>query len=122
MRGSESQGTLAMAEAERLLFGDSETKVATRAMEVERMRLAYGASLEGNARMLAQQAKRERCLQALQGSLTRPELSSQVAPRRVSRCKPRSTGLGQTLCSKMKHFQSRQWDGVMSITLTVGTF
>ena len=71
-----------MQDALRLLSNDSEQAAAAKALEIERMRLAYGSSLEGNVRMLALQAKQEKTLQALQGGLTRPELSSQVRARR----------------------------------------
>lgn len=64
---------------ERLLYGESEGVIKSRAVEVERMRLAYGSSLERKTRMQALQAKREKSLQALQGALTRPELSSKAS-------------------------------------------
>lgn len=62
----------------RLLFGDQGKDVALRASEMDRIRHSYATVLEGNIRMKALQAKQDATLQALKGSLSRPELASQV--------------------------------------------
>lgn len=62
----------------RLLYGEGESTITARAIEIERLRSAYQSSLLGKVRMAAKQAKQEKSLQALQGALTRPELSSQA--------------------------------------------
>ena len=63
----------------RLLTCDDSPSVAARALELERLRLAYGHALETNARTRALQGKHEKALEALRGGLTRPELTSQVS-------------------------------------------